>query len=141
MQIKFSTMFFWLFSMAGSTVSRRFHCDACGKRQPTSGQKTGVLEDNVQCHRTQGLHASRCLTKKWCTSRMRSCTKRKSQNHGPPQRSHLGNISQSISHPSIPTPLNSTCISQKLGHRKTHCEPQAWAGETWCVGYVGASDR
>ena len=45
-------------------MSRRFHCDACGKRQPTSGQKTGVLEDNVQCQRTQGLHASRLPDKK-----------------------------------------------------------------------------
>ena len=36
MQIMFSTMFFWLVSMAGSTVSSRFHCDACGKRQTKS---------------------------------------------------------------------------------------------------------
>ena len=49
MQIKFSTMFFWLFSMAGSTVSGRFHCDACGKRQTTSWRNVNNAIGQVHC--------------------------------------------------------------------------------------------
>ena len=49
MQIKFSTMFFWLFSMADSTVSGRFHCEACGKRQTTSWRNVNNAICQVHC--------------------------------------------------------------------------------------------
>ena len=49
MQIKFSTMFFWLFSMAGSTVSGRFHCDGCGKRQTTFWRSVNNTISQVHC--------------------------------------------------------------------------------------------
>ena len=49
MQIKFSTMFFWLFSVAGTTVSRKFHCDACGKRQTTSWRSGNNAISQVHC--------------------------------------------------------------------------------------------
>ena len=45
----FSTMFFWAFSMAGSTVSRRFHCDACGKRQTTSWRNVNYAISQFRC--------------------------------------------------------------------------------------------
>ena len=49
MQLKFSTMLFWLFSMAGTTVSGRFHCDACGKRQTTSWRRVNNAIIQVHC--------------------------------------------------------------------------------------------
>ena len=49
MQLKFSTMLFWLFSMAGTTVSGRFHCDACGKRQTTSWIRVNNAIIQVHC--------------------------------------------------------------------------------------------
>merc|ERR1712136_665379 len=49
MQLKFSTKLFWLFLMAGTTVSGRFHCDACGKRQTTSLRRVNNAIIQVHC--------------------------------------------------------------------------------------------
>ena len=55
----------WLFSMAGTTVSGRFHFDACGKRQTTSWGRVNnaiihlddVIGDRIiALHRARGPH-------------------------------------------------------------------------------------
>ena len=48
MQIKFSTMFCWLFSMADSTVSSRFHCDGCARLHLEGASITKLVKSTVR---------------------------------------------------------------------------------------------